>query len=98
MPEIRSIGQGAAGPVPRADAAPVAPERGGRRHGEDGPTRTDRVELSSQARLIQKLQRLPAARSELIEQVRDAIASGTYETEGKLRVAMERLLEDLDRR
>ena len=102
MPDISSIGRGQVGPVDRsapsgrADVdhssyashtshAPHAPpERPG-----------DRVELSEHARFLDRIRQLPDARFDRVEQIRDAIESGTYETESKLDDAIDRLVDDL---
>ena len=56
---------------------------------------SDRVELSDHARLLDEIRRLPDVRTERVQQVRDALDAGTYETEERLNTAIERLLEDL---
>lgn len=56
----------------------------------------DRVELSDAARFMERLKRLPEIRSEKVRALREAIASGRYDTDEKLRVAVERVLEDLE--
>ncbi len=55
----------------------------------------DRVELSTHARLLDRLLRLPDVRDELVERVRHAIADGTFETPEKLDIAVRQLLEEL---
>ncbi len=93
MPEIPPIGQGPMGSVNRTSGASAseatvrAPDPGGRAG--------DRVELSTHARLLDRLLRLPDVRDELAESVRHAIADGTYETPEKLDIAVRRLLEEL---
>ncbi len=97
MPEIPPIGQGPMGSVNRtsgasaSEAAVRAPDPGDRAGGRAG----DRVELSTHARLLDRLLRLPDVRDELVERVRHAIADGTFETPEKLDIAVRRLLEEL---
>ena len=55
----------------------------------------DRVELSDHARLLDRVLHLPEVRVDLVQRVRQAIADGTYETDEKLAVAVERMLQDL---
>ncbi len=65
----------------------------------DGARRTDspdRVELSDHARFMEKLRSMPPVRADKIAQIRAAIEAGTYETDEKLAVAMNRMMEDLD--
>ncbi len=93
MPEIPPIGHGPMGSINRTSGASAseatvrAPDRGDRSG--------DRVELSTHARLLDRLLRLPDVRDELAESVRHAIADGTYETPEKLDIAVQRVLEEL---
>lgn len=81
--------QGAQPIPPRRNAytEPVQPTR--------QPAKTDRAEISEHARLLQKLSETSDVRQEKVDSVRQQIEAGTYETDDKLRVAVERLLEDL---
>jgi negative regulator of flagellin synthesis FlgM len=56
---------------------------------------TDTVEISDLASLRAKYSQLPEIRQDLVDQVRNEIASGTYETPEKLDQAIESLIEDL---
>ncbi len=94
MPDISSIGHGSVGPINR----PTAHE-GSQRRTETADAiarRNDRVELSDHARLLDRLRDLPNVRQELVQQIRDAIAQGQYETPEKINQAIERLFADLD--
>ncbi|MCY2962254.1 MAG: flagellar biosynthesis anti-sigma factor FlgM [Planctomycetota bacterium] len=71
----------AAAPPPAAPAAFVAPR--------------DEVEISSAARMLDAASRSPGVREQRLEQIRAAIASGTYETPEKLESAVDRLLASL---
>lgn len=95
MPDISSIGHESVGPLDRA-APPHA-------RGDTTPTPQvdrppqrpgDRVELSDHARFLDELRRLPNVRSDRVEEVRQSIASGTYETEARLERAIDRLIRD----
>lgn len=68
----------------RAGAAATAAPRGG-----------DRVEFSSQAKLLSKLKALPDVRDDLVGSVRAQIDAGQYETEERLDTAINALLEEL---
>jgi negative regulator of flagellin synthesis FlgM len=57
---------------------------------------SDRVDISDRARLLAQLSALPDIREDLISQVRDEIAAGSYETDDKLEEAITSLLQDLD--
>lgn len=95
MPDVSSIGHGSVGPIDRAATPASAPSE---RHGRNGvaePRSTDRVELSDIARFKDRLRELPDVRVDRVEQIRQAIVDGSYESEAKLDVAIQRLLEDL---
>lgn len=95
MTDIRTVGHGNVGPLDRTARAQSRPA--GARPGADEAARRpgDRVELSSHARFLDQLRYLPEVRQGRIEAIRDAIADGTYETEGKIDDALERLADDL---
>lgn len=57
---------------------------------------TDRVELSEHARFMEKLRAMPPVRAEKIAQIRAAIDAGTYDSDEKLSVALDRMIEDID--
>ena len=95
MPDIASIGHGQVGPIDRTSSAtgarrdvvdvgnggaPAPPERPG-----------DRVELSDHARFLDHLRHLPDVRHDRVQEVRAAIHDGSYETDEKLDVAINRL-------
>ena len=61
----------------------------------DVRTVSDRVEISEEAKLLEKLSQIPDMRTERIDESRKLIESGEYETEERIRVAVERLLEEL---
>ncbi len=94
MPDISSIGHGSVGPINR----PTPPDASQRRaeSADTSARRSDRVELSDHARLLDQLRDLPNVRQDLVQQIRDAIAQGQYETPEKINQALERLFADLD--
>jgi flagellar biosynthesis anti-sigma factor FlgM len=95
MPDISSIGHGPLEPVNRTSTTSSFRENGApQNHRTDGP-QADRVELSDRARFLDRLRQFPEVRMDRIERVRQAIAEGTYETEEKLEVAIDRLVEEL---
>ncbi len=95
MSEINSIGHGGMEPLDRA--AGTAAYHSAQRVQLNGHKRgaADTVELSTHARLLERLLQLPDVRQELVQRVRQAIADGSYETEEKLGTAVERLLEEI---
>ncbi len=56
--------------------------------------RSDEAQISQEARLLEKLRKLPAIREEKVEALRKQIAEGNYETEERLQAALERFLHD----
>lgn len=55
----------------------------------------DRVEVSEVARWLQEMNRLPAVREDKVAAARAAIASGTYDTDEKLSIAINRMIDDI---
>ncbi len=59
------------------------------------PGISDVVEISDVARLAAKLHEIPPVRTELVEGVKAELAAGTYETQERLEITVERLMEEL---
>ncbi len=59
------------------------------------PARTDAVEISQEARLLEKLSKVPQIREAKVEELRRLIADGTYETTERLEGAVDRILDEL---
>jgi negative regulator of flagellin synthesis FlgM len=55
----------------------------------------DEVDISEAARLVEQVQQMPEMREDRVEAVRRQLAEGTYETGDKLKVAVERLLDEI---
>ncbi len=93
MSEINPIGQpnNAALAKVAARRSAATPEQAA----ATSPRSGDKVELSTQARLLDQLTRLPEVRTELIEQVKTEIDAGTYETPERLEATLNALLEEL---
>ena len=79
----RVPGVGPAGPAKGAPKPPPASQP------------VDQVQISLEARLKSLLAKVPDVRQDLIDRVRAEIAAGTYETDEKLDIALDRLLDDL---
>ncbi len=54
----------------------------------------DRVEISPLGQMLDGIGRLPEIRHEKVAEIRQQIASGTYETPEKLDLALDRLLDE----
>jgi len=72
---------GAAAPAQSAPTQFVAPQ--------------DEVEISSAARMLDAANRTGGVREQRLEQIKAAIAAGTYDTPEKLSIAVERMLAGL---
>jgi negative regulator of flagellin synthesis FlgM len=59
------------------------------------PVGGDQLDISSTAELVDKIHDVPDIRHDLVRDIRAAIADGTYETDGKLNVALDRLLDEI---
>jgi len=56
--------------------------------------KADQVEISDVARLMHKIAQLPEIRTEKVLPVKQALAEGRYESEEKLSVAVDELLDE----
>ena len=56
---------------------------------------TDRVDISEAAQRAAQLQEIPDIRTDKVAAAKAAIAGGTYETDAKLDVALDRLLDEI---
>ena len=74
-------------------------------HGVRGPANSaparstadvsDELHISDSARVASQLSEIPAIRQDRVDAIRTAIAQGTYETDAKLNVALDRLLDEI---
>ena len=95
MPDISSVGHGSVGPMDRAVSGFSSLRAGASSVNRVIKQLGDRVELSEQARLMALLRQLPDVRHDRIENIRTAIAEGSYVTDEKLSVSIDRFLDDL---
>jgi negative regulator of flagellin synthesis FlgM len=74
-----------------------APHRVGQAPAGAGPTTSsaDRVEFSQQADLISRVSELPDIREGRVAELKRQIASGAYDTDQKLDIALDRMLEEI---
>ena len=54
----------------------------------------DQVQISSIALFLNKIAELPDIRSGKVEEIRRALADGTYDIEGKLSIALDQFLDE----
>ncbi|MDB5338130.1 MAG: Anti-sigma-28 factor FlgM family protein [Planctomycetaceae bacterium] len=84
---ISSVGRtnalGAARPAPSVETPPAA----------DALAPQDEVQISSSARMMDELSRTSGVRQERIEQIRQEIADGSYDTPEKLDAALDKFLD-----
>lgn len=55
----------------------------------------DQVEISPLGRMLDGISRLPEIRHEKVEEIRQQIAAGVYETPEKLELALDRMLDEM---
>ncbi|MGZ8993694.1 MAG: flagellar biosynthesis anti-sigma factor FlgM [Burkholderiaceae bacterium] len=55
----------------------------------------DEVSISPEADLVSQVHQMPDIRADKVADIRAQIASGAYETDEKLNVALDRLLDEL---
>jgi len=81
---------------PHGINAPHAPFRGQAAGGTSGVHAAgDRVTISSAAEAAIQASETSGIRQDVVSRIRAEIASGTYETPGKLDVALDRLLDEI---
>ncbi len=84
---ISSVGKanalGAARPAPPVETPPAT----------DALAPQDEVQISSSARMMDELSRTSGVRQERIEQIRQEIADGSYDTPEKLDAALDKFLD-----
>lgn len=61
----------------------------------EGTPIKDEVNISDAARFIEQAAKVPEVRQERIDSIREQIANGTYETQAKFDVAVDRLLDEI---
>jgi len=97
MPDISSIGPGSPEPLNRTSTNASFRENGALQEKTAVNSQADRVELSDHARFLDRLRQFPEVRMDRIERIRQAIDDGSYETDEKIEVAIDRLVEELIR-
>ena len=55
----------------------------------------DRLDISEAGQLAGRMAEIPDIRAERVQELRSAILSGSYETEGRLSTALDRLLDEI---
>lgn len=55
----------------------------------------DEVSISSEADMVSRARELPDIRADKVARIKAQIASGTYDTDAKLDVALSRLLDEI---
>ncbi len=81
------------------DAQPISGPH--RTHAATAAARTDswlgvdQLDISPEAELVSRVRDLPDVRTDRVSELRAQIASGAYESAGKLDVALGRLLDEL---
>ena len=58
-------------------------------------TPVDQLDISTEANLVDQVHQLPDVRTDRVAQIRAEIASGAYETDDKIDLALERLLDEI---
>ena len=83
---------GVGGPQPVQPNRPAAKAYEASAAAKSAPV--DQAEISDKARFLDKISRAPEIRTEKVEAARRAIAEGVYDSEEKVRAAVERLLDE----
>ncbi|MCA8961518.1 MAG: flagellar biosynthesis anti-sigma factor FlgM [Planctomycetes bacterium] len=65
------------------------------RAAESTPARkTDQVEISTEAKLLNKISELPDIRADKVAELKRLIAEGAYDTEERVRGAVDRMIDE----
>ena len=80
---------------PQAVSAPHAARSASSTSQVESPKIQDEVNISDTARLVEQAKQAPDIRQDRVQSIRAQIASGTYETSGKLDTAVSRLLDEI---
>ena len=80
---------------PPGDLRPAHGPRRPKLSGVESSAIQDEVNISDTARLVEQAKQAPDIRQDRVKSIRAQIASGTYETSGKLDVAVSRLLDEI---
>ncbi len=75
--------------------APHAPRNSQPTARAESPSLKDSVEISDAGRMAEQMSQIPDIRQDRVNEIRSQIASGTYETDAKLSVALDRLLDEI---
>jgi flagellar biosynthesis anti-sigma factor FlgM len=91
-------GYSSTGSVTRATLEATNQPNAARGSNEPGrrPETTDRVELSDHARFMERLRSMPQVRVEKVAEIKAQIDAGTYDTDEKLAIALDRLIGDIE--
>lgn len=65
--------------------------------GAEGLHGADQVDISPEAEMISRVHDLPELRLDRVQEIRQQIAAGVYETSEKLDVALGRMLDEIAR-
>jgi len=55
----------------------------------------DRLDISEAGQIADRMAEIPDIRADRVDSIRAALMDGTYETEGKLSTAVDRLLDEI---
>lgn len=87
------------GPAHLHAAQPIGSPHAARLNKSEAPAAgmpiQDELQLSDAAQLIDRVRELPDIRQDRVSAIRAQIASGAYETDEKLNVALGRLLDEI---
>jgi negative regulator of flagellin synthesis FlgM len=80
---------------PQSISAPHAARVSGAQQVASPSFGQDEVQISDAGRLVDLANQLPDVRQDRVNAIRAQIASGSYDTEGKLSAALDRVLNEL---
>ena len=75
----------------KAESTPTADQKNQNYSFSNGD---DQVEISDKARMLSRIADMPEIRQEKVDQIRKQLADGTYDINGKLPQALDRLIDE----
>ena len=80
---------------PQALSGPHRPASADKPQTAQAPAQTDELDISSEADYVSRAKEIPDIRADRVADIRSQIASGAYETDEKIDIALSRLLDEL---
>ncbi len=85
---------GAYSSIPTLGKAETTPTANGKNNNYSYNNGEDQVEISDKARFLSQIADMPDIRQEKVDQIRQQLAEGTYDINGKLSMALDKFIDE----